>query len=353
MATLSDIIIDKHVIGVGRKPLIIAEIGVNHNGSVDLAKRLIDEAKKCGADVVKFQTFKAENLASQETPKVDYQKRSEPQKSESHFEMLKRLELSFDDTEQLKKYCDQNKITFMSTPYDRESVVFLDEIGVAAYKVASADLVDYRIHRAIRATKKPVIQSVGMCEYSEINDWLELYDKDYPIVLLQCTANYPSDPKNSNLRVIEALRNKFDIQTGFSDHTSDDRSAFLSVAMGSVVIERHFTLDCSMDGPDHKASTEPEAFKQYCESIDAAYRILGSNDKNIVAEEAGMRKVSRKGVYLARNLNDGDVVKESDLIFQRPSTEISPLQMMRLIGSKANKPLQKGTPLLKEDLKFE
>jgi N,N'-diacetyllegionaminate synthase len=353
MASLNDIIIDKHIIGVGKKPLIIAEIGVNHNGCINLAKQLIDAAKNCGADVVKFQTFKAERLASQETPKVDYQKRSEPQKSESHFEMLKRLELSFEDTDMLKKYCDKLGVTFMSTPYDIECVEFLNEIGVSAYKVASADLVDYRIHRAIQATKKPVIQSVGMCDYSEIEDWLKLYEKGYPIVLLQCTANYPSDPNNSNLRVIEELRKKFNLQTGFSDHTSDDRSAFLSVAMGSVVIERHFTLDCKMDGPDHKASTEPTEFKQYCESVHSAYRIMGSNEKFVVAEEKGMRSVSRKGVYLSRDLEKGEVLKESDIKFQRPSTKYSPLQIMSFLGSRANKPIKKNMTLLREDFDLE
>jgi N,N'-diacetyllegionaminate synthase len=353
MEPLNDIIIGHHTVGINKPPLIIAEIGVNHNGNISLAYELVDAAKETGADIVKFQTFKAEKLAFANTPKVEYQKRSEPGKNESHYEMLKRLELSFEETSNIKAYCDKIGISFMSTPYDAQCVNFLNEIDVPAFKVASADLVDYRIHQAIAKTNKPVIQSVGMCEVEEIKKWKQLYEENYPIILLQCTANYPSDPKNSNLKVIESLREEFAVHTGFSDHTPNEYSAFLSVAMKSVVVERHFTLDCNMDGPDHKASTEPEAFKKYCDSIKLAYEILGDEEKSVISEERGMRSVSRKGVYLANDVKDGQPLSENDLIFRRPSTAISPLDVVNYIGKKVNKTISKDLELKIEDLLIE
>lgn len=335
-------------IGDGLKPVIIAEIGVNHNGSVELAKELIVAAKNTGADIVKFQTFKAENLAAKDTPKVDYQKKNASNETESHFEMLKKLELSYADTKMLKEFCEHENILFMSTPYDIEGVEFLDSIGTLAFKGASADLVDYRLQEAMRKTGKPIIQSVGMTRIDELELFLQQYPETYPLILLQCTSNYPSDPRNSNLNTIKMMREKYGILSGFSDHTPNSLSAVLSVAAGACVIERHFTLDCTMDGPDHKASTEPGAFKAYVDEIQEAYEIMGRAEKVVAEEEMGMRRVSRKGVYLKRDVSIGENLSDDLFYFRRPSTEVSPLELPSLMDKVFNCDIKCDSALKRE-----
>ena len=331
-----------------QEPWIIAEAGVNHNGDINLAFELIRQAKACGAHAVKFQTFKAEKLAQKTTPKVPYQTVDAPDAQESHFEMLKKLELSEEQTQRLKTCCDEVGIEFMSTPYDPESVIFLKRLGSQHIKVASADLVDFRIQEAVQETGLTVIQSVGMATLEEIDAWNEAYQnfqKNYPRILLQCTSNYPSDPQNANLRVLTTLRERYGLPVGFSDHTPNNKAAILSVAMGATIIEKHFTLDKNMKGPDHKASADPREFKRYCDDIRETVAILGSHQKFVVEEETAMRNISRKGVYCNKDLKAGQTVTLKDVCFYRPGNLMDMHTFKSLIGEKLRMDVSLGSAL--------
>lgn len=335
------------------RQLIIAEAGVNHNGDINLAYELVIKAKECGADAVKFQTFKAEKLAGKETPKVPYQTVDRSESEESHFEMLKRLELSEEDTIKVKKCCDENEIEFMSTPYDIEGVDFLSRIGSKRLKVASADLVDFRIQRAVRATGLPVIQSMGMATEEEVIQWHRDYLSEAPIqhrTLLQCTSNYPSDPFNSNVRAMKAIGEKLGVDYGFSDHTPDERGAVLAVALGAKVIEKHFTLDKSMEGPDHRASVNPSELSAYVQAIRDAEIILGSEHKSVCQEEMDMRRISRKGAFAKRALELGSLVTEGDFDFHRPGTAMDMGGFLSSVGKRLKKGIEAGEALSQEHI---
>lgn len=335
-------------------PFIIAEAGVNHNGHLDLAFRLVEEAARCGVHAVKFQTFKAEKLAHRDTPKVAYQTRDASDEEESHFQMLKKLELSDEDTVKVKACCDEKGIEFMSTPYDPESVEFLKRIGCRRLKVASADLVDTWIQAAVRASGLEVIQSVGMATLDEIERWNQSYlasHPHHPRVLLQCTSNYPADPFNSNLKVMVALGERFGLPVGFSDHTDDDRSAVLSVALGATVIEKHFTLDRTMKGPDHRASLDPAGLEAYVQAIESAGKILGSEEKVVADEEKGMRRVSRKGIYAARDLQPGESLSREDVFARRPCEHLNLQNFEALCSRPLLRAIPQGQALREEDFK--
>ena len=259
------------------KPWIIAEAGVNHNGDMNLAYELIRQAKACGAQAVKFQNYKTELLAKEDTPKVPYQTLDAPEEVESHFEMLKKLEIDEEQTLQLKRCCDEEGIEFMSTPYDVQSLHYLKKIGCRHLKIASADLVDFQLQEAAQTSGLALIQSVGMSTREEIEQW-NAWHQHNPSqrYLLQCTSNYPADPKNANLKAMVALAKLFGLEVGFSDHTPDERCAVLATALGASIIEKHFTLDKQLPGPDHKASATPGEFKAYVESIRECVVFLGS-----------------------------------------------------------------------------
>ena len=263
--------------------LLIAEIGVNHNGNIKLAKELINSAIQSGADAVKFQTYRTECLVSQKTPKVAYQELTTPA-SENHFQMLKNLELSFDEHLTLKNYCDSKSIKFLSTPYDVECASFLhEELDIQMFKTASADLIDLPLHDYIASTGKPSIISVGMATIDEIEQTLEIYKKakNSNIILLHCVSNYPCTPSSLNLRNLCTLQDSFDLPVGFSDHSLGSEAATLSVALGAKVIEKHFTLNKNLEGPDHLASSNPDEFKILKNSIRLAEIMLGSKEKNV------------------------------------------------------------------------
>jgi N,N'-diacetyllegionaminate synthase len=333
------------------KQFIIAEAGVNHNGDINLAFDLIKVAAECGADAVKFQTFKAENLAAKDTPKVAYQTVDRPESEESHYEMLKRLELSNEDTVKVKRCCEEHGVEFMSTPYDPEGVEFLAKIGSRRLKVASADLVDFRIQRAVRRSGLSVIQSMGMATEDEVLGWHEEFRREAPgqhRTLLQCTSNYPSDPFNANLRAMKAMGEKLGVDYGFSDHTSDHRATVLAVALGATVVEKHFTLDRTMKGPDHKASVDPVELRDYVQAVRDADAILGSDIKDICEEEMDMRRISRKGVFALRDLASGQTIREEDFTFHRPGTGVDMGNFLQVLGSVLKKSLSRGE-LLSQD----
>lgn len=318
-----------------RRTYVIAEIGVNHNGSLDLAKRLILDAKEAGADGAKFQTFNAAALVSHGTPRVKYQIKSD-QRQISHFEMLRQLELSPQAHVILKSYCDEIGIDFLSTPYDERAVNLLVQLGVKFIKTASADLIDIRIHSAISKYKIPAVISVGMATIEEISRTLDIYrglDKSN-IVLMHCTSNYPATNSSLNLHVIPNLRSTFGTLVGYSDHSQSEIVAPLAVGLGASVVERHITLDKSMVGPDHLASFTKVEFRKMVQQIREAEEVLGSGTKEIQDEEREMRRISRKSITISRRLEAGHIIREGDLVLKRPGTGISPFELPTLIGKR-------------------
>lgn len=331
--------------------LIIAEIGVNHNGDINFAKKLIDKAKESGADAVKFQTFSAEKLVTHSTPKVKYQENT-TKKNVSHFDMLKNLELSFDDHISLKEYCVKMNIDFLSTPYDIESANFLLDLGVNFFKTASADLVDLPLHKWIADSKKPCAISVGMSSIKEIENVIEIYKeaKNNNIILLHCVSNYPCSDKSLNMNVINTLKKNFSLPIGYSDHSIGNEAAVISIAMGARIIEKHFTIDKNLPGPDHQASANSDEFKSLVNAVRRAENMLGSSKKSIQVEERQMYNVSRKSIVLKYDMNMGDIIKLSDLELKRPGTGLMSKDIKFLIGKKLKKDLKKNHLISYEDL---
>lgn len=315
---------------------IIAEIGVNHNGSIELTKKLICCAKECGADAVKFQTYSTEKLVIPNIPKVQYQK-SITSPNESHFDMLKKLELSREAHRILFEYCRKLDIEFISTPYDITSAQFLLELGVKCFKTASVDIVDLPLHEFLGKCKLPTLIATGMATLGEIEEVMEIYHtlghKD--VVLLHCVSNYPCSDLSLNLRVIKTLQVAFNVNVGFSDHSIGFLASSIAVALGAVVIEKHFTLDKSLPGPDHKASSTPEEFKKLVESIRKTEVMLGSSIKKCQPEEVDMANVSRKTIVLNRDITKGETFTVDHLIMKRPGTGLHSRETRNIIGKKA------------------
>ena len=326
---------------------LIAEIGVNHNGDMHLAKEMIVAAKESGADAVKFQTFTAGSLVSKGTPKVKYQENT-TSPEESHFNMIKRLELTRDDHFVLNDYCEKQSIQFLSTPYDVESARFLCEnLNVQVFKTASADLVDLPLHEYIASTGRPSIVSVGMATMGEIEENLSIY-RSYQhsnVILLHCVSNYPCAYESLNLRVLKTLKQAFDLPVGYSDHSVGLEAAVLSVALGAKIIEKHFTLDKSLSGPDHIASSTPDEFKLLSASVRNAEKMLGSSVKSCQPEERQMAEVSRKSIFLKNDMHKDDIIHKDDLITMRPGNGISPLNIKKIKGMRINQNLSQGTKL--------
>ena len=332
------------------KTYIIAEIGVNHNGSMRLAKQLILSAKSSGADAVKFQTFNADRLAFKNTPKVKYQKKNSYNNKETHYEMLKKLELNKKQHYQLIKFCKINKIQFLSTPYDTEDAKLLLSCGIKKFKTSSADLIDFFLHNYLSKNAKEVIVSTGMSTYDEINKTLKLYNKNYTkISLLHCISNYPCSNESINLNVINSLRKKFKVPIGFSDHSKSILSPVMAVALGCKIIERHITLNKKMRGPDHLTSDDPHEFKLYVARIRSAELILGSGVKKVQNEEIEMRNISRKGIYYSNNYLRGEKISLNHLLLRRPWTQNSIFNIKNLIKKKLNKNVKQNEKLKKND----
>lgn len=331
---------------------IIAEIGVNHNGDMNMAKELILSAKQCGANAVKFQTFKAEQLVSRGTPKVDYQKRTSSP-NETHYEMIKNLELSYEDHFILKDFTEEKGIDFISTPYDVDSARFLNEsLDLKIFKVASADLVDLPLHQYIASTKKPVLVSVGMASLAEIDDTVRVYEdnKVNNVTLLHCVSNYPCGHESLNLNVISALNKTFNYPVGYSDHSIGFEAAICAVTLGVKVIEKHFTLDKTLHGPDHLASSTPREFKELVEKIRLTELMLGSPRKRIQEEELQMYNVSRKSIVLSNDLKIGHQICELDLCLKRPGTGLPSKWLSYFIGKKLLKDKKKDSLLALNDV---
>ncbi len=328
-----------------KKCLVIAEIGVNHNGDMELAKSMISEAKLAGADAVKFQSFTAKTLASKETPKADYQKK-QIVVDESHYEMLQKLELSREDHLLLNDFCIKLDINFLSTPYDIESAKFLnDEINVGLFKTASADIVDLPLHKYIASTRKPVIISVGMASLGEIEEVTKIYQsyESNDIILLHCVSSYPCENESINMEVMNTLAQVFQLPVGYSDHSVGPEASILSIAYKAKVIEKHFTINKDLDGPDHIASSNPDEFSRLVNSIRKAESIIGNPIKTIQKEELQMAKVSRKSMHFARDMISGEILQKEDIILRRPGTGLCISLLHHILGRKVNSFISKDS----------
>jgi N,N'-diacetyllegionaminate synthase len=333
----------------GNRPFIIAEAGVNHNGDVKLAKKLIDAAKAAGADAVKFQTFQAEEIAVLNSRKADYQYRA---KEKTQYEMLKMLELSFDDFRDIKKYCDTKDIEFISTPYDINSVEFLNEIGVNRFKVASADLINKPLIEAVAKTQKLIFLSVGMATLGEIERTISLINDfgNDNIVILHCTTSYPTPYNEVNMNTLSTLKKAFGLPVGYSDHSLGIEISIMAVSLGAEVIEKHFTLDRTMEGPDHFASLEPLDFKQMVEAVRNVKNAFGSEKKKITDEEKKNIFSMRRSIHASENLKEGEIIKDNNIRIVRPFDGIEPWFFDIITGSKLKRNIKKDEPIRWNDI---
>ncbi|MBW2003583.1 MAG: N-acetylneuraminate synthase [Deltaproteobacteria bacterium] len=321
---------------------IIAEAGVNHNGSVDMAVRLIESAAACGADCVKFQTFKAEHVASKDAPKARYQLKTSD-KNESQLSMLKTLELPKDAWPRLFRACKENGVMFLSTPYSMQDIDFLDRLGVSAYKVASGQIVELAFLREVASKGKAVILSTGMATLAEVDEAVRTirtcsrYGRIAeaalaPLTVLQCTTDYPSRLEDANLLAMRTMGLALQVPVGYSDHTEGEIAAVVAVSLGATIIEKHFTLDRSLPGPDQAASSDPPAFKRLVEAIRCARVALGHGRKEPSARELENRQNMRRGVVCARNMAEGTKLEMKDIAFKRPCYGIPPNRIDMVLG---------------------
>ncbi len=315
---------------------IIAEAGVNHNGSLALAKELALRAKEAGADVVKYQTFVPEKLTTHTAQKAAYQERSTG--SGSQLDMLRRLCLSKDDFRELRCYCDNIGIRFLSTAFDLESLAFLYELGVPFWKLPSGEITNLPYLEAIAATGLPVVMSTGMASLEEVEDALRVIERGTRnITILHCTTQYPTPLCDVNLRAMDTLRERFGYPVGYSDHTRGIIVPIAAAARGAVVLEKHFTLDRNMEGPDHKASLEPNELAEMVSSVREVELMLGSGVKTAQSSEIANKAVARKSIVTAAAISKGETLTPEKLTAKRPGTGISPMRWYDVIGRPANR----------------
>lgn len=317
---------------------IIAEAGVNHNGSLKLAKQMIEEAARAGADYIKFQTFKPEKLVSKYAQKADYQKKTTGN-NESQLQMLEKLALSYDDFVELKKYCEQIGIGFLSTPFDEDSIRFLDRLDMDFWKIPSGEITNYPYLVQIAQTGRDIVLSTGMCEMDEIADAMKVLEESGAgnISLLHCNTEYPTPYEDVNLLAMKQMRTAFKKQVGYSDHTVGIEVPIAAVALGAEIIEKHFTLDKNMEGPDHKASLEPLELSQMICSIRHIEKSLGDGNKKRTASEQHNIAAARKSIVAKCAISKGDIFTEANLTVKRPGNGISPMRWKELIGTRAER----------------
>jgi len=315
---------------------IIAEAGVNHNGSIELAKKLIDVAVKAGVDAVKFQTFKTENLVSKNAQKADYQKET-TSKEESQFDMIKKLELDVATHNELISYCNSKNIMFLSTPFDHDSIDLLNNIGLNIFKVPSGEITNLPYLRHIGSLQKEVILSTGMADIGEIEDALDVLissgTKKDDITILHANTMYPTPMEDVNLKAMNTIGNTFDIAFGYSDHTLGIEVDIAAVAMGASCIEKHFTLDKTMEGPDHKASLEPDELIEMVKAIRNIELALGSSIKKPSKSEQPNMKIVRKSIVASNEIKKGENLTENNITIKRPGNGINPMRWDEIVGT--------------------
>lgn len=323
--------------------LIIAEAGVNHNGDLEMAKRLIDAAAEAGADFVKFQTFKAEKLVTSTAKQADYQK-ANTGKDESQLAMIKRLELDVDAHQTLIEHCQKRGVAFLSTAFDLDSIDLLDQLGLPLFKVPSGELTNLPYLRALAAKGKPLVLSTGMATLGEVEAALEVAleagHRREDVTILHCTTEYPTPPEEVNLKAMNTLGSALGTKIGYSDHTRGIEVPIAAAALGAQVIEKHFTLDRNLPGPDHKASLEPDELKAMVQGIRLVETALGDGIKRLTPSEAKNRPIARKSLVAALPIKQGEVFTTENLTAKRPGTGLSPMEWDRILGTKARRDYQ-------------
>lgn len=327
---------------MSQQVLIIAEAGVNHNGSIEIAKQLVDKAVDAGVDIIKFQTFKAEKLVSKSAKQADYQKKNIGSTADdSQLNMLKKLELSHEDHEALIQYCKQKGIRFFSTAFDMESIDYLHSLNLGLWKIPSGEITNYPYIKKIAQFHEPVILSTGMCEMEDIsaamNVLLENGVQRDQITILHCNTEYPTPFEDVNLLAMQQIKENFQVKVGYSDHTQGLEVPIAAVALGACVVEKHFTLDRNMEGPDHQASLEPDELKAMVTAIRHIEKALGSDKKTVSESERKNIAIARKSIVAARPIKKGEMITEETLTVKRPGTGISPMRWEEVIGMKAIK----------------
>ena len=319
------------------KVFIIAEAGVNHNGSIELAKKLIDVAVDAGVDAVKFQTFKAENLVSKNAQKADYQKKNMNDADDSQFNMIKKLELDLDTHKELMAYCKTKNIMFLSTPFDHDSIELLSDLGLEIFKIPSGEITNLPYLRHIGKLNKQVVLSTGMADMGEIEDALDVLidagTQKEKITILHANTMYPTPMEDVNLKAMITIGNTFDCKYGYSDHTLGIEVDIAAVAMGASCIEKHFTLDKTMEGPDHKASLEPQELKAMVEAIRNIELALGSSIKKPSKSETPNIQVARKSIVANCDIKKGETFTENNLTIKRPGNGINPMRWDEIVGT--------------------
>jgi N,N'-diacetyllegionaminate synthase len=318
--------------------LIIAEAGVNHNGNIEIAKQMIDSAVGFGSNVIKFQTFKSENIVSKYAEKADYQKET-TDSNESQLEMIKRLELSYDNFSELRKKCDKKGILFLSTPFDLESIDFLQSISIPMWKIPSGEITNLPYLIKIAKTGKPVILSSGMSTLAEVKTAVNILKQHGAdeITVLHCNTEYPTPYQDVNLRAMLTIRQELGVKVGYSDHTPGIEVPIAAVALGASVIEKHFTLDKNMEGPDHRASLEPAEFAAMVQTIRNIEKALGTGEKVPSQSEIKNMPIARKSIVARRNIKKGELFDEDNITVKRPGNGISPMHWFEVLGTVAVK----------------
>lgn len=328
-----------------KKVFVIAEAGVNHNGSPAIARRLVDAAVRAGADAVKFQTFKAEEMVLKEAPKAEYQKKRAVEE-ESHFDMLKKLELDTRAHKELIKYCRKKKIIFISSPFDTGSIDLLTSLGLEIFKIPSGEITNLPYLRKIGELRKKIILSTGMADLEEIKNALNILiasgTSKEDITILHCNTEYPTAMEDVNLSAMLTIRDTFRVNVGYSDHTLGIEVPIAAVALGADVIEKHFTLDRNMKGPDHRASLEPDELKAMIKAIRNVEKAFGDGIKKASPSELKNRSIARKSIVAAREVKKGEVFTEGNISIKRPGTGISPMKWDRILGKMAKKDFEQN-----------
>lgn len=345
--------IGKKLVGPNQPCFIIAEAGVNHNGDVKRALQLIDLAAEANVDVVKFQTFFADEIVTRDAERAPYQKKNMPEvKEQTQWQMLKKLELPLEAFDRLKKYSEKKGLIFLSTPYDIPSIDMLDKLGVSAFKVSSAWITNLPFLTHLAGKGKPIIFSRGMSYKNEIAEAIETMQAagNQDLILMHCHFNYPTDIADVNLRVLATLREKFGLPVGFSDHTPGINAALAAVALGAVSIEKHFTLDKNLPGPDHQASLDPQELISMVKGIREIELALGKPEISVTKNEAPMRKVSRTSLVSAVFISKGTVINESMIVIKRPGTGILPKDLNKVVGKTAKTDIKPGSLINWEQL---
>lgn len=323
------------------KVLIIAEAGVNHNGDIKLAKKLIDVAVEAGVDYVKFQTFNSKKLVVKQAGKAAYQVENSQNKEESQLAMLQKLEMSQEMHHKLISYCNSKKVKFLSTAFDLDSVDFLNELDIDLFKIPSGEITNLPYLRKIGGLGKPVIISTGMADMIEIKNAMGvIIAAGTPInniTVLHCNTEYPTPMTDVNLRAMNTIKSKFNVAVGYSDHTLGIEVPTAAVSLGATVIEKHFTLDNTMEGPDHKASLEPQELKAMVSAIRNIEQALGNGEKTPSASESRNKEVVRKSIVAGKKIFQGETFTEENLLIKRPGSGISPMRWDDIIGTIASR----------------